>query len=181
MWVDGYWSSQSSQGEVYLYRTVVGLYWHEELCFCCYPSLTVQGVEISREDEAKWVIASSRNFEGVASINGIQWWWAFSFKGPVDTLAAMPSDILFVNERFCFYRGRIQSYMVFGSDDDVIMRFWRYLLAEIAHVSRWQHSMLYAWIHAKEDRRKFVSLSRIWSDSPNFQGQCCTKKVISPC
>lgn len=132
---------------------------------CCYPSLTVQGVEMSREDEDKWVIAWSRNFEGVASINGVQWRWPFSFKGPVDNLAAMPSDILFVNEKFCFYRGRIQSYMVFSSDDDVIMHFWRYWLAEIACVSRWQHSMLYAWIHAKEAMRNFVSLSRIWTDS----------------
>lgn len=56
-------------------------------------------------------------------------------------------------------------YMVFGNDDDVITRFWRYLLAEIARVSWWQRSMLYAWIHVKEARRNFVSLSRIWTDS----------------
>lgn len=56
-------------------------------------------------------------------------------------------------------------YMVFGNDDDVITCFWRYLLAEIARVSWWQRSMLYAWIHVKEAWRNFVSLSRIWTDS----------------
>ena len=95
------------------------LFGTKNFVLCCFPSLTVQEVQISREHvdgEKRWVIS----LKGVALVQWSQCTWFLVmmrvfFEGSVENLAATWPDVLFIVHTIdsAFTTSRIRTYTLF--------------------------------------------------------------------
>ena len=129
-WLARNWSTQAHDVKTTCAEQFWTLFGTKNFVLCCFPSLTVQEVQISREHvdgEKRWVIS----LKGVALVQWSQCTWFLVmmrvfFEGSVENLAATWPDVLFIVHTIdsAFTTGRIWSYMLFHfrcNNDAVIM------------------------------------------------------------